>query len=216
MSEESPRIQPNPPNAVRGTDIPSESPGLIDHLTTPVLMLEAGSVIERMNSAAETLLDTSMQAARGLRLSELVTGCELLEAIDRVLDTGVPLTERDLSITLSTNRPRIVDCTLTPIVAAHGAPEDPGRTGAARPSPPDHPRGAAAHADRLCTEPGAPARPRDQESARRAARRAQLLESELPNAALREYTGVIIREADRLTNLVDRMLGPRRPRAWSR
>ena len=40
---------------------------------------------------------------------------------------------------------------------------------------------------------------------------AQLLEGELRDAALREYTGVIIREADRLTNLVDRMVGPRRP-----
>ena len=40
---------------------------------------------------------------------------------------------------------------------------------------------------------------------------AQLLQSELPDAALREYTRVIIREADRLTTLVDRMIGPRRP-----
>ena len=40
---------------------------------------------------------------------------------------------------------------------------------------------------------------------------AQLLEGELPDAALREYAGVIIREADRLTTLVDRMIGPRRP-----
>jgi two-component system nitrogen regulation sensor histidine kinase GlnL len=37
---------------------------------------------------------------------------------------------------------------------------------------------------------------------------AQLLESELPNAELKEYTRVITGEADRLTNLVDRMLGP--------
>ena len=37
---------------------------------------------------------------------------------------------------------------------------------------------------------------------------AQLLEMELDNAELKEYTGVIINEADRLRNLVDRMLGP--------
>ncbi|MDN5862010.1 MAG: ATP-binding protein [Salinisphaera sp.] len=40
---------------------------------------------------------------------------------------------------------------------------------------------------------------------------AQLLERELSSEALREYTGIIIREADRLQNLVDRMLGPRQP-----
>jgi two-component system nitrogen regulation sensor histidine kinase GlnL len=36
---------------------------------------------------------------------------------------------------------------------------------------------------------------------------AQLLERELPSEELREYTGVIISETDRLSDLVDRMLG---------
>ena len=38
---------------------------------------------------------------------------------------------------------------------------------------------------------------------------AQLLERELPTADLAEYTNIIIEEADRLRDLVDRMLGPR-------
>ena len=40
---------------------------------------------------------------------------------------------------------------------------------------------------------------------------AQLLARELPNTDLQDYTDVIIQEADRLRNLVDRMLGPYRP-----
>ena len=40
---------------------------------------------------------------------------------------------------------------------------------------------------------------------------AQLLDHELDRPDLAEYTGVIIREADRLTELVDNMLGPSRP-----
>jgi two-component system, NtrC family, nitrogen regulation sensor histidine kinase GlnL len=40
-----------------------------------------------------------------------------------------------------------------------------------------------------------------------------LLERELLDPALREYTRVIISEADRLTNLLDSMLGPGRPPA---
>jgi two-component system nitrogen regulation sensor histidine kinase GlnL len=40
---------------------------------------------------------------------------------------------------------------------------------------------------------------------------AQLLEREFPDNEHREYTRVIIREADRLQNLVDRLLGPSRP-----
>jgi len=45
---------------------------------------------------------------------------------------------------------------------------------------------------------------------------AQLLESELPEPGLREYTRVIVREADRLRELVDRLMGPGRAPAMSR
>jgi two-component system nitrogen regulation sensor histidine kinase GlnL len=45
---------------------------------------------------------------------------------------------------------------------------------------------------------------------------AQLLEQELPSNSLREYTRIIIDEADRLQKLMDRMLGPNRvPREQS-
>ena len=39
---------------------------------------------------------------------------------------------------------------------------------------------------------------------------AQLLARELPDEGLAEYTRVIIREADRLRDLVDRLLGPKK------
>src|SRR5450759_5013429 len=42
---------------------------------------------------------------------------------------------------------------------------------------------------------------------------AQLLERELLDPALREYTRIIISEADRLTHLLDSMMGPGRPPA---
>ena len=40
---------------------------------------------------------------------------------------------------------------------------------------------------------------------------AQLLEKELPSAELKEYTSIIIEQADRLRTLVDRLLGPQKP-----
>jgi two-component system nitrogen regulation sensor histidine kinase GlnL len=43
---------------------------------------------------------------------------------------------------------------------------------------------------------------------------AQLLEAELPDTALREYTQIIIEEADRLQGLVNRMLGPNKLPAY--
>jgi two-component system nitrogen regulation sensor histidine kinase GlnL len=45
---------------------------------------------------------------------------------------------------------------------------------------------------------------------------AQLLERELPDPALAEYTRVIIDEADRLQALVDRLLGPNRVPSYRR
>ena len=190
---------------------PFENPGLLDHLTTAVVVLEAGSVIAQMNAAAEALLDTSVQAARGARLSELVTGGELLEAIDRVLDTGEPLTERDLSVTLSTDRTRVVDCTLTPIAAAQGRPkilvELVQLDRYHQITREERLLTQIAYARNLVRQLGHEIK--NPLGGLRGA--AQLLESELPDAALREYTEVIIREADRLTNLVNRMLGPRRP-----
>ena len=41
--------------------------------------------------------------------------------------------------------------------------------------------------------------------------RRQLLSKALPDPALMEYTQVIIEQADRLRNLVDRLLGPQHP-----
>ena len=78
------------PESVRDSDASSAAPGLIDHLTTGVLVLDRGSVIEQMNSAVETLLDTSMQAARGAPLSELVAAGEpktLKPEVGRYLET---------------------------------------------------------------------------------------------------------------------------------
>ncbi|NOQ76807.1 MAG: nitrogen regulation protein NR(II) [Methylococcaceae bacterium] len=40
---------------------------------------------------------------------------------------------------------------------------------------------------------------------------AQLLELELPDSELKEYTQIIIQESDRLKSLMDRMLGPNKP-----
>ena len=40
---------------------------------------------------------------------------------------------------------------------------------------------------------------------------AQLLDMEIEDESLREYTGIIIREADRLSAMVDKMSGPNKP-----
>ena len=204
------RNQPAPPTFEHRPDPPATGSDLLDYLSTAVLVLDRRSVIERMNSAAEALLDTSMQAACGAPLSALVAADELLDAFDRVLDTGEPLTERALPVTLDAGRTRVVDCTLTPIATAEHAPEvlvelvqvDRHHQITRE----ERLLAQIAHARNLVRRLGHEIK--NPLGGLRGA--AQLLEGELPDAALREYTGVIIREADRLTTLVDRMVGPRR------
>ena len=203
--------QTTPSTHFGGLESPSHDLGLFDHLTTAVLVLTRGSMVEWMNAAAESLLDTSTQAARGSPLSDFVTAGDLLDAVERALDTSEPLTERALPIALHTGHSRIVDATLTPLPGARREPRilveliQLDR------------RNQIAREERLLTQMA---------HVRNLVRRlgheiknplgglrgaAQLLEGELRDVALREYTGVIIREADRLTKLVDRMIGPRRP-----
>ena len=183
---------------------------LLDHLTTGVLVLDRGARIVRMNSAAEALLDTSMQAARGAPLREIVASGELLDAAGRTLDTMEPLTERALAVTLATGRTCVVDSILTPVAEPrharkvlveliqldrhHQITREEGLLT------------QVAHARNLVRRLGHEIK--NPLGGLRGA--AQLLRSELPDAALREYTDVIIREADRLTALVDRMVEPRR------
>ena len=205
------RTQASASKTARGADIRATDPGLVDHLATGVLVLERGSEIARMNSAAQALLDTSIRTARGAALSELVAAGALFDAIDRVRASGDRLTERALPVTLCTGRARVVDCTVTPLESARG------ETDVLVELVPLDRYQQITREERLLTQTA---------YARTLVRRlgheiknplgglrgaAQLLETELPNAALREYTGVIIREADRLTKLVDRMLGPPRP-----
>ena len=204
-------IQPLPAEAAHAADLRATDPGLADHMATGVLVLERGLVIAQMNSAAQSLLDTSVQAAHGAPLSDLVAGGELLDTIDRVRVSGDRLTDRALPVTLCSGRACVVDCTVTPVPGDRGEPDILVEL-----VPLDRYQ-QITREERLLTQTA---------YARTLVRRlgheiknplgglrgaAQLLETELPNAALREYTGVIIREADRLTKLVDRMLGPPRP-----
>ena len=205
------RNQPTPPTFERTPDPQATGSGLLDYLSTAVLVLDRRSVIEQMNSAAEALLDTSTQAACGSALSALVAGGELLDAFDRVLDTGEPLTERALPVALDTGRTRVVDCTLTPVATADHAPKVVVELVQVdrhhQITREERLLTQIAHARNLVRRLGHEIK--NPLGGLRGA--AQLLQSELPDAALREYTRVIIREADRLTTLVDRMIGPRRP-----
>jgi len=180
---------------------------LLDNLTTATLLLNADLRLEYMNPAAEMLLAVSGQRSHGQFISELFTeSAEALSALRQAVEEAHPFNKREAVLTAVTGQTLTVDYAVTPIL-------NRGETLLLLEV---HPR------DRLLRITKEEAQLSKQETTKLLVRglaheiknplggirgAAQLLARELPNEDLRDYTSVIIEEADRLRNLVDRMLG---------
>jgi len=185
---------------------------ILENLNTAVLLVDGNLTLSALNPAGEMLLETGSRQAIGQPLAHLLPRNQaLLEAMHQTLVSGHPFTEHGLRLGVPVNRWITVDCTVTPVTRADGFCElileiNP--------------------IDRLLRLAREESR-HDQHAASRAVIRglaheiknplgglrgaAQLLERELPSESLKEYTRIIIHEADRLRNLVDRMVGPNTP-----
>ncbi|WP_447956919.1 nitrogen regulation protein NR(II) [Vreelandella sp. EE7] len=178
---------------------------LLEHLTTAVLLLDGELRVCWMNPAAEALLAVSISRVKGMSLDTLL-GCG--ESIDNVLakarDAFHPYTQREARITPLNGEPLTVDYTVTPLSPGELLLEVEPR-------------------DRLMQISREEALTTRQETIKVLARglahevknplggirgAAQLLERDLDDPALREYTHIIVQEVDRLKDLVDSMLGP--------
>jgi len=171
----------------------------------------SGCELRYVNSAAEALLGISRNQALGRALAELFADASDLETvIFRSLRTSRPCSRRELSLrALHADAELVVDCTVTPYDGAESAAliEISDATQHRRIT-----REAA-----LLTQIGG-----SRLMIRQLAHEiknplgglrgaAQLLARQLADADMREYTSVIISEADRLAALVDALLGPGRP-----
>ena len=183
---------------------------MLEHQATAVLLFDETLNLVSLNPAAEELLDISGSKLCGIEADRLFPDAGVfLEAISRAIALRQPTIEREMELRVGESRCLSVDCSLTPL-------------------------GDAAPTGGLLVEMMALDRHRrisreeqlvnQNETARTLVRRlaheirnplgglrgaAQLLERELVDDALKEYTYVIIHEADRLQKLMDRMLGPR-------
>lgn len=180
---------------------------LLDNLTTATLLLNAELRLEYMNPAAEMLLAVSGQRSHGQFISELFTeSTEALSSLRQAVEQAHPFTKREAQLTSLTGQTITVDYAVTPILHQ-------GQTLLLLEV---HPR------DRLLRITKEEAQLSKQETTKMLVRglaheiknplggirgAAQLLARELAEEGLRDYTNVIIEEADRLRNLVDRMLG---------
>jgi two-component system nitrogen regulation sensor histidine kinase GlnL len=183
---------------------------ILDGLTTAVLTVDQALRVIYLNSACETLLGVSRRQAVGLALAASIPYfAEQEERLQTALQHGAGFIEREMPL----RRPNddhvlMVDCTVTPL---------PGRNAGLLLEMQALDRHVRIARDELLLA--------QHEASRELIRglaheiknplggirgAAQLLEHEFPDSQHREYTGVIIREADRLQNLVNRMLGPNR------
>ena len=185
----------------------------LDHMTTAVLLFDAGLALVDMNPAAESLLAMSVNQVRGLKAGVLLNGSGMFDlAMRRVLESGQPLTDREMRLGVPGVGAVTVDCAMTPLQLPG---EDTTLVLMEFIALDRHKQ--ISREERLVA---------DSESTRQVLRglaheirnplgglrgAAQLLERKLDDDELREYTRVIVHEADRLQNLMDRMLGPRTP-----
>jgi len=184
----------------------------LDLLSSSVVLLDEHLAIRYMNPAAENLLAASVKVLAGRPLSSVVAYSQTLEtALDNALRHDWSYTGQNIELKRSDDAGEILhlNCTVSPT-------EAPGARLLIELWPIDQ-QLKATREERLIEQQQA-----NRELIRNLAHEiknplggirgaAQLLEHELNNPGLREYTQVIIKESDRLQDLMQRLLSPHRP-----
>jgi two-component system nitrogen regulation sensor histidine kinase GlnL len=185
---------------------------ILDNLNTITLLFDADFRLRYMNPAGEALFQISARQAMGQRAGALIDcpGGSVEATLARSLSSGRPFTEREMSLPLGEDRSVKIDCTVIPLSSYEGEPglliEIQQIDRQLRISREENL--LAQHEATRDLIRGMAHEIKNPLGGLRGA--AQLLELELEHQSLREYTQIIIDEADRLQTLVDNMLGPNR------
>ncbi len=185
---------------------------ILENLSFSVLLFDHNLYLRYMNSAAEVLFAVSARHMVQNKAGELIQCDSTLneEGLEQALITGRPFTEREISLNLQNGETVTVDCSVIPITDDEG----------------DHYLlMEMQHIDRQLQISREESLLSQHDAARDLIRglaheiknplgglrgAAQLLESELDDKELCEYTQIIIDEADRLQALVNQLLGSHR------
>lgn len=188
------------------TDYPRR---VLDCMMTAIVVLDRRLRLTFMNSAAEMLFALSFRQALGMNFQDLAIGADgLVDGMQRCLESGNPYTERELPLILPGEHGITVDCTVTPMSESETPMEllvELRQVDRQLRISREESLIAQLNATRILVRNLAHEIKNPLGGLRGAA---QLLEREFADDSLREYTRIIIGEADRLRNLVDRMLGP--------
>ncbi len=183
---------------------------VLDGLTTAVVGLDEKLRVSSLNSACENLFGVSRRYALGALVTEGIPHFAPIEPrLRQAMETSTGFIERELELRRNGDAPIMVDCTATPLHVG-------SRRGLLLEVLPLDRHLRISRDELLLAQHQA-----SRELIRGLAHEiknplggirgaAQLLEREFPDVQHREYTRVIIREADRLQNLVNRLLGPNR------
>lgn len=181
---------------------------LVDSLNTALVYLDEALEIQYLNPAAEVLLGTSARQVKGLNLKDLLPSDDpLIEHAETSLGSLDGVAEWEAQLTVLRRDPITVDISITPL-------EEDGIVHLLVELQPVE-RHMRAYKEEQHREQhdlsrevirGLAHEIKNPLGGLRGA--AQLLERQIENDGLLEYTGIIISEADRLRDLVDRLLGP--------
>lgn len=181
---------------------------LLEHQSFALVWLDAGLQVVYLNPSAENLLGVSLRQVRGQPVRAILPGeASLPDVLRQSMASGHPCTFREMSLHAA-GRDVVVDCAVSPII-------DPTLGEGLLIEMMDVDRHM-----RIVREEQLLAQQQATRSLLRGLAHeiknplgslrgaAQLLHGELADEAQKEYTEVIMREADRLRALVDRMIGP--------
>ncbi|MDR0777276.1 MAG: nitrogen regulation protein NR(II) [Azonexus sp.] len=184
----------------------------LDLLASAVLLLDDGQLIRYINPAGENLLAVSGRAIAGRTLA---AACSCPASLQAALDNGLAnnwgYTSQNIELRRGDGQLLHLHCTVTPLRPALAD----GMRLLLELQPIER-HLAVSREERLIEQQQA-----NRELIRNLAHEiknplggirgaAQLLEHELPHPSLKEYTQVIIKEADRLQDLMQRLLTPHR------
>ena len=185
---------------------------VLENLNTVVLLFDQDLRLRYMNPAAEMMFEVSARHMLGQEAGSMVQcpGGLVVNKLKRAMQLGHTITEREVPIPLPEDRMITVDCTVIPLSRRDGD------SGLLMELQQIDRQLRISREELLITQHqatrdlvrGLAHEIKNPLGGLRGA--AQLLEAELPDPSLREYTQIIIDEADRLQVLLDRMLGPNR------
>jgi two-component system, NtrC family, nitrogen regulation sensor histidine kinase GlnL len=185
---------------------------LLDELVTSAFVLDADLRVLYLNAAAEALFSLSASHAVGRPFQELAPGAGNLLPLLALVQGGIDsVAQREVALPGPGGIERVLDCTVARVLSGQQA----SRLIVEIKDVTQHRRLTRENAllaqlggSRLMVRQLAHEIKNPLSGLRGAA---QLLQRELADKELREYTRVIINEADRLTSLLDSMLGPGHP-----